>query len=275
MDQIKGISYYKLLEHYDVDELSEKLIAVSRKIFRDENLMINVVCDEEGYAKVADSVRRCGHITEQTDADAFASRIIDYDKGDRKEIFTTSAMVNYSARVGNFRNAGFERNGAIDVLRVLLNYDYLWNNVRVLGGAYGCSSVFSGDGTVGFTSFRDPKLSETDEVYRKIPQYVAGYEADEREMTKAVIGTISGLDAPVTPSGYGTKAFICYMTNTDHERDQRLREEILDIKPEDIRALAPLLEAVIEENVTCSLAGETMAAEIKDETVTVRPLIEE
>ena len=76
---------------------------------------------------------------------------------------------------------------------MILSYDYLWNNVRVKGGAYGCSSSFLRTGDSYFTSYRDPNLGKTNDVYNKIPDYIRNFKADEREMTKYIIGAVSAI----------------------------------------------------------------------------------
>ena len=107
------------------------------------------------------------------------------------------------ARTGNFVKKGFTYTGALEILKVALSYDYLWINLRVKGGAYGCMSGFKRSGESFFVSYRDPHLRRTLEVYEGVPEYVRTFAADEREMTKYIIGTISGKDVPRTPQTQG------------------------------------------------------------------------
>ena len=97
------------------------------------------------------------------------------------------------------------------VLKTILNYDYLWLNIRVKGGAYGCSSAFTPDGNTLFTSYRDPNLEKTEQVYQNIWEYVEQFEADESEMTKYIIGTFSSMDNDRTPASKGSRSFNIYM----------------------------------------------------------------
>ena len=191
--------------------------------------------------------------------------------GGKKEVYTAATMVNYVARFGNFRHHGYTFTGALAVLRNLLNYQYLWNQIRVLGGAYGCSAIFGMSGATGLTSFRDPKLLKTDEVFRGIADYAESYEADEREMTKAVIGAMSELDMPLTPLTKGLRALSAYMSHITKEDRQRTRNQILAVTPDDIRALAPLLRAAISDECVCALAGEAATKEC-DESWEVQTL---
>ena len=168
------------------------------------------------------------------------------------------------SRFGNFKNHGLQYSGALLVLRTLLNYDYLWNNIRVLGGAYGCSSAFSANGNSGFTSYRDPKLLETDEVYKGIAEYARRYDADEREMTKAVIGAVGVLDAPMTPYTRGMADLTAYLTGYTDEDIQRQRDEVIDCTPEAIQMLALIIEAVMSDGALCAIGSAAAIEETGD-----------
>ena len=139
---------------------------------------------------------------------------------------------------------------------MILSYDYLWNNVRVKGGAYGCSSSFLRTGDSYFTSYRDPNLRKTNEIYDKIPEYLREFEADEHEMTKYIIGTLGGLDTPLYPEGKGNRSMAAYMRKLTEADIQKERDEILHATAEDIRALADMIEAVLEDGNFCVIGNE-------------------
>jgi presequence protease len=187
-----------------------------------------------------------------------------FERRGRSEAWKTPSMVNYVARFGNYRKHGLDYNGALYVLRTLLNYDYLWNNIRVLGGAYGCSSLFAANGNAGFTSYRDPKLLETNDVYKNIPGYVRNYSADEREMTQAVIGAAGILDTPLTPYMKGALDLTCFLTGYTTADRQKERDDVIDCTPEKIRALAPIIEAVLSDGAMCAV-GNASAIEAHEE----------
>ena len=150
---------------------------------------------------------------------------------------------------------GLAYKGTLRTLKVILGYDYLWINVRVKGGAYG---VMNGAGRFGdsyFVSYRDPNLRETNEVYEGIVPYLEQFEADERDMTKFVIGTISDLDAPLLPPYKGIRADAAWFTGVTDVMIQKERDEILAVTPEDIRALAPIIRAVLSEQSICAIGN--------------------
>lgn len=124
------------------------------------------------------------------------------------------------------------------ILQVILSYDYLWLNIRVKGGLpYGCMSGFGRSGEGYLVSYRDPNLKETNDIYEGIPAYLEAFDPDERDMTKYVIGTISNLDAPLTPSVKGSRGLSAYLSGVTEEMMQTERDQILGAAKEDIRAL--------------------------------------
>ncbi len=258
LDNIRGIAFLRMLESCDADALSDRLISICRKIFTTDNMLIDIVCDREGLDAVSGNMNMRGY--EGGQPDVFSLK----PEHAKKELFTTAGMVNYVAGFGNYKTHGFDFSGAMLVLRILLNYDYLWNNIRVKGGAYGCSAVFGHSGGAGFSTFRDPNLKNSIDVFRGIPDYVRNYQADEREMTKAVIGTISEQDTPMTPLGTGLRALSGYMSHLTKEMRQKTRDEILGINPEDIRGLAPVIEAILSDESICAVACESKAGEEGD-----------
>ena len=165
------------------------------------------------------------------------------------------------ARCGSFagKDAGgrkLEYTGALRVLKVIMNYEYLWMNLRVKGGAYGCMSSFSRTGDGCLVSYRDPNLEATNQVYEGIPDYLRSFSIDERDMTKYVIGTISDIDTPLTPSLQGSRGLSAWYSGVTDEMLKKEREEILNATVEDIRALAPITEAILETGAVCVVGNE-------------------
>ncbi len=159
---------------------------------------------------------------------------------------------------------GYKFNGTMNILRQIMGYEYLWQNIRVQGGAYGCSAAFKRAGDIFMTSYRDPHLLRTLDIYAGIPDYLRNFNADEKEMTKFIIGTISGMDTPLTPSLYGMVSMRAYMNGITAEDSQKMRDEILNATVDDIRALAPAAEAALSDNCICVVGSEGKIAEHKD-----------
>ena len=156
---------------------------------------------------------------------------------------------------GDFAGKGLSYNGHMLVLQHMLNYDYLWQNIRVTGGAYGCGGSFTREGAMNLRSFRDPHLRRTLEVYRKTPDYIREFSADEGAMTKFVIGTVSSVDTPMTPTLFDSFSMKCYMNGLTEEMRQKTRDELLSTTPEDIRALEGAVRAALEDDCFCVIGS--------------------
>ena len=184
-----------------------------------------------------------------------------FEAGNRNEGYKTASQVNYVARCGSFagkdvNGRSLEYTGALRVLKVIMNYEYLWMNLRVKGGAYGCMSSFGRSGEGYMVSYRDPNMAKTNEIYEGIPDYLRSFTIDERDMTKYVIGTISDVDTPLTPSLKGSRNLSAYLSGVTDEMIQREREEILDVTQEDIRNLADIVQAVLDTGALCVIGND-------------------
>jgi len=277
-----GIAFYKFLEdlsdNFDMmkDTVVEKFKELQQMIFTKENMLISITADEAGIGQFKSAF------------DGFISLIKTeagqdlFSKYDRKSLtpqclnegFKTALQVQYVARVGNFFEAGYKYSGALRVLKVILSYDYLWNNVRVKGGAYGCMCGFSGvEGDAYFTSYRDPNLKETNQIYEEAAEYVEKFTADERDMTKYIIGTFSSMDAPLTPQAKGRRSLSFYMAGISYEELQKEREEILNVTQEDIQKLSGIVRSITDKGCICVLGSESKIEENKDLFKEVKKLI--
>ena len=274
-DAMAGIAYYQFIEKLEKEfdsrkeEIVSSLKELAKEILRPENFMISYTGEEESVDLVrtlAAGLKEKLH-TEPVQTSEDTMKCVKKNEG-----FMTSGQVQYVAQTGNFRKKGLEYTGALEILKVALSYDYLWINLRVKGGAYGCMSGFRRNGESYFVSYRDPHLKETLEVYRKIPEYIRNFRADEREMTKYIIGTISGKDVPKTPQMKGNLSKSAYFSRVSEEMVQRERDQILDAQVEDIRALAPLIEAILSDEMVGVVGSENAIRSEKDLFMETRPL---
>lgn len=275
-EQIAGISYVHFLENLEKnfdqrkEQTVENLKQLLRCIFRPENLKVSFTAQADQKMVVTEQVYNLKKklYTEPVEKPGFCAACAKKNEG-----FKTAGQVQYVAQTGNFKKAGLEYTGALSILKVALSYEYLWMNVRVKGGAYGCMSGFKRNGEGYFVSYRDPNLKNTLEIYQGIPAYIRGFQCDERNMTKYIIGTISAKDAPKTPQMKGAVSRTAYYTGTTQEMVQREREQILDATVEDIQALAPIVEAILSQNQICVVGSEEAIEREKDVFQEVKHLI--
>ena len=254
-----GTAYYHFLEQLEKDypakkqEIIAKLQEVSRKLFTRSNMLVNYTADEKGYEKLPETLKLLSAKLPEGSRETY---VFTHPVKNVNEGLKTSAQVDFVARCGNFRDAGLAYTGALKILQVILSYDYLWLNIRVKGGAYGCMSGFGRSGEGYLVSYRDPNLKETNEIYEGIPAYLEQFDPDERDMTKYVIGTISNLDAPLTPSVKGSRGLSAYLSGVTEEMMQTERDQVLQATKEDIRALAAHVRAVLQTGSFCVVGNE-------------------
>lgn len=269
-EMVSGIPYYRMLEELESNfetrktELVEKLSTLMKYIFRPENLMVDYTADEKGYEKIVALIPDLKNMlcTEPVNKQKFSVELKKKNEG-----FGTSAQIQYVGRAGNFYEQSGHKlkyTGALRVLKVIMGYDYLWNNVRVKGGAYGCMCNFGRTGESYFVSYRDPNLKKTMDIFEKTGEYLRTFTADERAMTKYIIGAISEADTPMTPSTKGSRSFGAYMSNLKFEQIQKERDELLSCTQEDIRALADYMDAVMKEEAICVVGNAQAIADNKE-----------
>ena len=239
-------------------------------IFRPENLMVSCTADEEGYALARKEILpfKQGLYTEEM-ADVTFKPVYEI----KNEAFQTSGQVQYVATAGNFREAGYEYTGCLRILKVMLSYEYLWMNIRVKGGAYGCMSNFRRSGDSYLVSYRDPNLAKTFETFAGTADFIRNFQADEREMTKYVIGTISELDTPMTPSAKGSMSLDAWFSHVTEEDLKKERMEILQASVEDIRGLADIVDSVVKQNRICVVGSEEKIQQEKEFFKTIKHLL--
>ena len=271
-DDTDGIGCYttvaKLEEHFDTetDVLVQQLYRLAKEVFRGDNMLVSFTGSAEGEEKaeqglkgLAEELFSGAKELQETEDKAEKIRCRKQNEG-----FKTSSKVQYVARTGNFLDAGFAYTGALQILKVILSYDYLWQNVRVKGGAYGCMSSFNRVGDSYFVSYRDPSLEKTLAVYDGVPEYLRKFEVSERDMNKYVIGTISNMDRPMTPAVKGERSLNLVMNHISEEMLKKERKQVLEATKEDIQALADLVEAVLEQRQICVIGNEEKIEEQKE-----------
>lgn len=258
-EQMSGIPFYRLLERLDdnfeteKEQLISNLQKVCGLIFRPENFMLDYTGTKEGLEEAKKYIvqfKEC-LFDENVDGEGFSMT-----PSKKNEGFKTSAGIQYVAMAGNYRSKGLSYTGALKVLKVIMGYEYLWNNVRVKGGAYGCMSNFGKSGECYFVSYRDPNLEKTVEVYKQAADFIRNFKGDERTITKFIIGAISEQDVPMNPAAKGTRSLAAYMSNVTFEEEQKERNELLAVDEQIIRGLADYIEAFVSYDCLCVVGNE-------------------
>ena len=274
--KMNGLDLYHLVcdieKHYEErkEEVKEKLQKVCRFLFRPENLMFDFTGSKQAYESFAQIVEG---LREELYTDELTEGGFSIAPEKKNEAFMTAGQVQYVAKAGNFLNKGLPYTGSLRMLKVIMGYDYLWNQVRVKGGAYGCMSGYSKNGDSYFVSYRDPNLAKTLETYNGAVEYLKNFSGDERTMTQYLIGAISDLDVPLTPQSKGLRSLSAYMTKQTEEDFQKERDELLATDVETIRGLAKYVEAVLEDDCICVVGAAAKVKECKELFYSVENLL--
>lgn len=262
----KGIEFYQFLCSLDQNfdekfgEIKNKLEEVSKLIFNKNNMVMSVTGDKDIY----DEFENKFSSFEIKDGEKISEKNSPYIERAYNEGLLAPSKIQFVAKGYSFKKLGFNYSGKMMVLKNIMSYTYLWNNLRVLGGAYGCFAIFTRSGNAIMISYRDPNLKETLDVYDNAYKYAQNFKADEREMTKYIIGAISEVDFPLTPKMKGDKADNYYFSKITYDDIQKEREEILSTTEEDIRNFSELLKSVMRRNYMCVFGSALKIKENKD-----------
>lgn len=267
-DMLNGIGAYQFYEElskgYDenYNEIINKLYEVSKLIFTPSNLSIGLTCDEEGYDIAKKYIEE---LKKDLFTDTDKRYIRKLNPVVKNEAFKTTSEVSYVARSGDFSKKGYKYAGNLEALKNILDYEYLWENVRVRGGAYGVMTNWIRNSSIAsLVSYRDPNVLKTNEIYETVPEYLKNFDADERDMDKFIIGTISSFDTPKTPRTQGSRSFNAYMCNTTYEDIKKTRKEVISLTKEDVRDASKVVKAVLDDGVICVIGNAEKIEEAKE-----------
>lgn len=261
---MSGIPFYRLLEDLEENfetrksELVQNLQKLLVIILRAENLLIDYTATKGEEGTLTENIVELKENLFTQEVEETPFKLIPEKKN---EGFKTSAKIQYVCRAGNFVDHGLSYTGALKILKVIMGYEYLWNNIRVKGGAYGCMSNFGRTGESYFVSYRDPNLVKTIAVYEGAPKFISEFEADERTLTKFIIGAISDMDVPLPPAAKGSRSLGAYISNLSYEEVQKERNEVLTVTQEDIRGLSKYVDAMMKDDCICVVGNEAAIEE--------------
>lgn len=266
-ESLKGIEFYKFICNLDknianeYENICSKLQEISNLLFTKGNLQVGFTGEKEVYDVFKDNV----HILELKNTNISSEfETVKSLNSAANEGLTTSSKVQYAVKGYNFKKLGYEYSGKLQVLRNVLSLDYLWNKLRVMGGAYGCGVSISQSGNLVFYSYRDPGLRETLKVYDEAYKFAADFNADDYEMTKYIIGTVSSLDTPLSPRKKGERSDENYFKKITNADIQKEREEVLSTSKEDIKGYSQLLKDVTDKNYLCVIGNDVKIKENRD-----------
>ncbi len=256
---MSGVSYLEflkgLIKRVDSDwsGVQAVLERIRDTLFTRRRMVVNLTADASlsGPAEAA----LLGFAKGLDEGDA---RVVDWavDLKREAEGLIIPAQVNYVGKGANLKALGYTGSGAASVALRYLNTTYLWDKVRVQGGAYGGSSRFDlSSGNFAFLSYRDPNLLKTLDVYDGAAKALRA-QIGETDLVRSVIGVVGDMDRPEFPDSKGYSAMWRILTGTTDALRQQRRDEVLGTSRADFLALADALEAVSREGLVVVLGGE-------------------
>ncbi|MFP4088432.1 MAG: insulinase family protein [Desulfobacteraceae bacterium] len=204
-----------------------------------QNMVINVTVDQGAWGGIEPDLNRLtGNIPEGSATHPEWPR----KNQETAEGLTIPAQVNYVGKGINLYSYGYRFHGSARVITRYLRNAYLWDQVRVQGGAYGAFCLLDRlSGVLTFVSYRDPNLLKTLHIFDESAQFLEKTQLNESELTKSIIGAIGDLDAPMLPDAKGFTAMVRHLTHDTEEARQQMRDEILGTGPRDFKAMGERL----------------------------------
>lgn len=254
-----GIEYYwfvsELIDNYDVEaaQIIEKLSETADLLFGRDNLIVTVTGASSALRSFSRELR--GYVRAQPRL-RNEYQTWHFELEPKNEGLMAASKVQYVIQGYDFKKLGYAWNGKIRVLDQILHRDWLYNQIRVIGGAYGGWSDFSSSGSVLFASYRDPNLEETLNTFWATPEYLQSFDADSTDMTRYIIGTISNIDNPHTPAQEGNLAVRYYFENISEEDLQKERDEILNTSVDDIKNMENMVTDFLKQKTICVYGNE-------------------
>ena len=185
----------------------------------------------------------------------------DFTPAPEKEGLTIPSQVNYVAKGADLYSLGYEFDGSANVVTNYLSMTYVWEKLRVQGGAYGGYSIFDDrSGVFAYFSYRDPNLAASLEHYDKAPLYLKGLDhtrLTDTELTKAIIRAIARMDAYQLPDAKGYSSMIRYLTGETEDFRQNVREQVLSTNGEDFIAFGETLEKVAGSDAVTVIGSQS------------------
>lgn len=262
-EQLSGVDFYlflrNLLEHFDerLDNLRAKLAELADRIFVADGCMASFTGSDEDFDAYWDAA---GNLGLGAGDGAGRDALVVPAPRDRHEAFVIPSDICFAARACDPRRLGLDVTGAWAVAANALSYDYLWNEIRVKGGAYGCGFRAAGERQTAFYTYRDPAIDPSIERVARAGEWLGCFEPDEAAFEGFIVSCVSGMDAPVKPYALTKRRNTTYLAGLDpHAREER-RAQMLAATPGELRSLGTDVTRIAAESPTCVFGGRDVIA---------------
>ena len=261
-EQLSGVDFYlflrDLLEHFDerLDGLRAKLAELAGRIFVADGCLASFTGSDDDFNAywAAAGDLRLGAGAVGRDA------LVVPTPRDRHEAFVIPSDICFAARACDPRRLGIDVTGAWAVAANALSYDYLWNEIRVKGGAYGCGFRAAGERQTAFYTYRDPAIDPSIERVERAGAWLGSFEPDEAAFEGFIVSCVSGMDAPVKPYALTKRRNTTYLAGLDPNAREKRRAQMLAATPGELRSLGADVTRIAAESPTCVFGGRDVIA---------------
>ncbi|MGM9534246.1 MAG: insulinase family protein [Intestinibacter sp.] len=256
-DKMEGYDFYQWLKNLDenFDEEIEVFLALMKKaqreVFNANHMTISISSDKPCIEvnKIIDMM------TKDSIVEASKYMTIDVDKVQSKELICIPSSVSFATIGGNLNHYGYKFEGGLQILGTIMNFDYLWNEIRVRGGAYGCGFATSLNGDIIMTSYRDPNPSNSLNVFNKAAEFIKKYCDNDEKIDKYIISTATMQEPLMNLRSESIQADRDFFMGITEEDIIQLRKDILNIEKKDLLKYCDLLTKMAEDHATCVAAS--------------------
>lgn len=262
-EQLSGVDFYlflrDLLDHFDerLDDLRATLAELAKRIFVADGCMASFTGSDEDFDAYWDAA---GNLGLGAGDGAGRDALLVPAPCDRHEAFVIPSDICFAARACDPRRLGLDVTGAWAVAANALSYDYLWNEIRVKGGAYGCGFRAAGERQAAFYTYRDPAIDPSIERVARAGKWLGSFEPDEAAFEGFIVSCVSGMDAPVKPYALTKRRNTTYLAGLDpHAREER-RAQMLAATPGELRSLGTDVTRIAAKSPTCVFGGRDVIA---------------
>ncbi|KAJ4897820.1 hypothetical protein Rs2_24614 [Raphanus sativus] len=259
-EQMGGLSYLEFLRTLEkkVDEdwegISSSLDEIRRSLLAKNGCIVNMTADGKSLTNIEKSLEKFLDLLPENPSGGLVTW--DGRLPLRNEAIVIPTQVNYVGKAGNIYSTGYELDGSAYVISKHISTTWLWDRVRVSGGAYGGFCDFdSHSGVFSFLSYRDPNLLKTLDIYDGTGDFLRGLDMDQETLTKAIIGTIGDVDSYQLPDAKGYSSLMRHLLGVTDEERQRKREEILTTSLKDFKDFAEAIDVVRDKGVSVAVAS--------------------
>lgn len=257
--KLNGLDNYfylsELVEHFDerYDELVSSLERIRKEVFNSKNLIINLTTSREG---LDEQINLLDNLALSLPSVSYEVADYEFTEEAKNQGFTTSANVQYVSKGYDISKFGLKYDGSMQVLASILSSDYLHNNIRAKGGAYGAGAKLSLSSDFVTYSYRDPQLKNTVDIYNNIYEFVENLNLSKDDLKNYIIGSINSFDPLISPQAASELNLLRYMSNITEEMMEEFKTQALNTTLDKLKSMSSALKKAMEQNFICVIGGE-------------------